>query len=610
MKLSELTAYAVEKLHISEQHKWADFPGFSVLADPVTGKWIALLMRQWDYETGREIERCDIKCGQEALAGTNTPGLAPPFRMKGRQWLGVRLEEVTDPGTVFRLLERASDAEGRHGYTIVLNEQPVRLSATYADTPLLFTGAALEAADPDAPEKILEMRRLYEYGDGSFVQKSRNFYRQGKFMEDYKDNKPWLGEFRRYFPTYHDLNLRQLRGYFTWRTWARNGDFRPTAESFPYIYLYELLNGIGAATPEETLEKLRAFEKGYLDIGLGNDGMRKNLRRWMLEYAVLHDLPAETARQYADPALIEQDHALSVLKHPNENTDETIFDALCVFAGEKLRQSPLVMKDAKSRQLFSALWKTAMMNTDGQIFTDCFGRRKSNPWHPLSGAVYWEEEKHAPAEYILDAARRYTCRGGLWQEERYDPLHFNRERLLALLHEGDRQFRRFWKAGRYLREKAEEAWAAPYAAAVIAAEKAAAQEAARPKIHVDLKGLAQIRHDAGITRDSLLTEEELAESLGDTVCERVNAPVTAKADAGDDPKDWYMQLLLVLLDGGSIREDLSRLHLMPSVFADTLNDMFFDEIGDNVVECDGSTVSLIEDYREDLSRILGGTKDE
>ena len=66
MNLAGLTAYAREKYHISEQHKWADFPGFSVL-DPATGKWAALLMRQWDSETGEQIERCDIKYGRSCL---------------------------------------------------------------------------------------------------------------------------------------------------------------------------------------------------------------------------------------------------------------------------------------------------------------------------------------------------------------------------------------------------------------------------------------------------------------------------------------------------------------------------------------------------------------
>jgi len=45
-------------------------------------------------------------------------------------------------------------------------------------------------------------------------------------------------------------------------------------------------------------------------------------------------------------------------------------------------------------------------------------------------------------------------------------------------------------------------------------------------------------------------------------------------------------------------------HLMPSVVADSLNEAFFDEIGDNVVECDGGTLSLVEDYREDIKQLL------
>ena len=42
MELSDLAAYAEEKYHIEEQHKWADFPGFSVLNDPHTGNSVSL----------------------------------------------------------------------------------------------------------------------------------------------------------------------------------------------------------------------------------------------------------------------------------------------------------------------------------------------------------------------------------------------------------------------------------------------------------------------------------------------------------------------------------------------------------------------------------------
>ena len=65
-------------------------------------------------------------------------------------------------------------------------------------------------------------------------------------MEDYEDDAPWSGEYRRYFTTYHDLNLNQLRGYFAWRTLVRRGVFRRITTSLACMYLYELLNGIGA----------------------------------------------------------------------------------------------------------------------------------------------------------------------------------------------------------------------------------------------------------------------------------------------------------------------------------------------------------------------------
>ena len=67
MELSDLTAYAEEKYHIKEEFKWADFPGFSVLREPVSGKWVALLMRQWDTDSGMQLEVCDLKCGEDTL---------------------------------------------------------------------------------------------------------------------------------------------------------------------------------------------------------------------------------------------------------------------------------------------------------------------------------------------------------------------------------------------------------------------------------------------------------------------------------------------------------------------------------------------------------------
>ena len=105
------------------------------------------------------------------------------------------------------------------------------------------------------------MRRLFAYGRETVEGRAGNFYRQAVFMRDYEDDCPWPGgDFVRYFPTYHDLTTQQLRGYFTWRAGVRRGEFRPIPASAAYLYLYELLNGVGADSPEDVLNKLLAFE--------------------------------------------------------------------------------------------------------------------------------------------------------------------------------------------------------------------------------------------------------------------------------------------------------------------------------------------------------------
>lgn len=633
MELSELTAYAGEKFHIREEHKWADFPGFSVLANPGTGKWAALLMRQWDSDTGTELQRCDIKCGQLRPSERSAPYLSPPFRMKGKKWVGVCLEAVANPEDVFRLFDRAVYAGEEQGYTMVLEETPVEKTVLEPDLPppsgrtQFHSSVQIPGSIPDIPDRIREMLRLYRYEGNSLENKCINFYRQGKFMENYEDNVPWTGTYRHYFPVYHDLNIRQLRGYFTWRTGVRKGVFSPVAASLAYIYLYELLNGIGADSPEDSLRKMQEFETGFLDSGIGDPGMRRNLRRWMFEYAVIHEIPPEQARRYADPAAMKRDDSLTVLADPEAFSDEEIFSALCVFAGKKLEQTMVIRKDAeKGKHLFAEVWRRASearsQNSDS-FFTACFGKQNIYPWRPLANAVCWNRHVHPDTDYILDGCRAYLCRGGSWWETRYDSLYFDRKRFRGLMHEADRRLRKYLKTGHYLHENPEESWAAVYVEAVINAERQAEIEAARPKIIIDFSSLEQIRQDALATRDSLLTEEAKAEAkIPQAEKQREHIQISTPKEqrehtqpptrkermtpgtAAQDPP--YGEILRALLRGESPETYIKAGHLIPSVVADSINEAFFDEIGDSILECDGDTITIVEDYREDILQLLGG----
>ena len=50
--------------------------------------------------------------------------------------------------------------------------------------------------------------------------------------------------------------------------------------------------------------------------------------------------------------------------------------------------------------------------------------------------------------------------------------------------------------------------------------------------------------------------------------------------------------------------------MLAEIAADTINEALFDEVGDTVLICEGEELALIDDYREDIIRMLGGDADE
>ena len=171
--------------------------------------------------------------------------------------------------------------------------------------------------------------------------------------------------------------------------------------------------------------------------------------------------------------------------------------------------------------------------------------------------------------------------------------------------------------------------------AVIGADRTAAEEAAKPKITIDLSGLDKIRRDAQITRDSLLTEDEMREQapepeqISELISEQTPDPAprqeeqsaqlmtqaaTESSKGEEKPAaieipsldDTQAQILLSVMRGEPVAGLIREKALMPSVVTDAINEALFDEIGDNVLTCEGDEITLVEDYREDLELVLEG----
>ena len=474
MRLSELISYARERHHIEELHKWREMPGLSVLVSPASGKWIALLMRERDAG-GRIRERCDLRYS----AFRELPArdyFTQGFRMPG--WLGVRFGAETERAFLL------------HVFDLAVEEEAEKVEGYYRETAI-----------PGRSELPARIEAIYACED---------FLSAARAMEDYEDDCPFAGTVPLYQPEYRDLTPNELRGYFTWRVALRRGEFSPHCDAFVYLYLSELMLGVGAATAAETLDCMDAFASAYFSAGYGSEALQRNFKNWRFEYAVLNRVDAARVRAYENPALRHWDEALTVLREPEKRSDEAVFAALAELGGKKLTEARSVKGlGDKAAFYYAAIWRSAAP----LLFAACFGNLRMREWKPFSDAPRLKalcENAGQGFSYQLNELRSFAATGSGFTEYSYLRQQFDSKRFFAFLKEADTALR-----VRFLRGKAskdmsatqdialQEAFSRAFASceATEAAQKLAAVPVRRER-------LADIRAAAEITTAALLTEAE------------------------------------------------------------------------------------------------------
>lgn len=474
MRLSELISYARERHHIEELHKWREMPGLSVLVSPASGKWIALLMRERDAG-GRIRERCDLRYS----AFRELPArdyFTQGFRMPG--WLGVRFGAETERAFLL------------HVFDLAVEEEAEKVEGYYRETAI-----------PGRSELPARIEAIFACED---------FLSAARAMEDYEDDCPFAGTVPLYQPEYRDLTPNELRGYFTWRAALRRGEVSAHCDAFVYLYLSELMLGIGAANAAEALDCMDAFASAYFSAGYGSEALQRNFKSWRFEYAVLNRADAARVRAYENPALRHWDEALTVLREPEKQSDEAVFAALAELGGKKLTEARSVKELGDRAALYyAAIWRSSAP----LLFAACFGNLRMREWKPFSDAPRLKavcERAGQAFSYQLNELRSFAATGSGFTEYSYLRQQFDSKRFFAFLKEADTALRI-----RFLRGKAsktassaqdialQEAFSRAFASceAMEAAQKLAAVPVRREK-------LADIRAAAAVTTAALLTEAE------------------------------------------------------------------------------------------------------
>ena len=409
----------------------------------------------------------------------------------------------------------------------------------YADEPILKTGRQMQNFLPDQYRKMREISRWQDDpkgGAGRWLSEAELFYRQGLLMADFEDDCPYNGTFKSYFPTYNAMSDRQLRGYFTWRAQVRRGTVEETSTSFAFLYLYELICGIGVDNPRDGYDKIKAFWDAYRAFEPGID---RFARVWLQDYAVFHGLDPKLLRDSKtvmfDNALIELRRAArdlvpapapsgQTLKRrktseptlplpPDEAHEERLMAAIDALSTYNLNNSRLDRSHHRDlRHVACAVYVRMARYYDTHrktgIVASLFGEETAMPYTMFASAVFFAPERHEDCEYRLDPIHIYRCQNGFWECMRIHGSRQKSSKLGEIMRACDQRLRLALDPGHPLKEEK----VPKYLAKIIDDEITAwlSWDAAyQPvKIDIDLSQLGHIRSAAAQTREALLIDEE------------------------------------------------------------------------------------------------------
>ena len=476
-------------------------------------------------------------------------------------------------------------------------------------------------------EKFYEMRKLNI--ERPFARTdSELFYRQAKFMEDFTDDYEGNAKFNMYYPFYQNMGYEYLRTYFTWRTKVRQGDIQPISMSYVYLYIYELLSGIGTNDPADGLKKLLVLWNNDSFI---KPGVEKYLPKWFKDYFIFYEMP-DSFSSFVEEHKMQKYYSLSLLFDENTKNKLELWNSI---SGYDVTNSKFY--NDGNEQIISDCFIAVLgavqdfCNKRNTRFEDLliYSVSRRSPWQPFKQALFGSRVNQTDREIKISEFERYYCKNGQWTANL--PIYYSSQKdfvgyvikkteaclrqavnykykLAADMKSGSKPFRELQRP------------AAKRAELDKVIEKAVSdfyRDLNRIAVKVDHVNLARIREEALETQEQLIVPEDSGITATVTVVISENEmppmlyeePLTLSfADGWKALKNALTDverqaLSLALQESADLKSFANENNIMLEVLADSINEKAADSIGDNLLEVDDDLI-LYDEYRENVAAIV------
>ena len=479
---------------------------------------------------------------------------------------------------------------------IILSDEKLKNSKSfsskvYDDEPILRVASQMKNY---CPQEIRDMKKLAYDVDVYSQSSAYLFYRQGKLMENYEDDYEYHGEYERYFPTYQTMNDLQLRGYFSWRTKLRHGNVGHCSLSFAFVYIYELLNQIGVSSPEDGFLKLLEFRKAYAPF---EPDIERYLRLWLNDYVVYYGLDKKYLDEVRGNAA---ESAIAVLHDRGSYSRDEIFGAIKALSSYSVEKSAFFKKYPEDSRdiicnVYDALSDYFDKHRKKPLFAKLFGEKRYGAYYMFNSAIFYDRNRYENYEYVVNNLCRYLCIKGCWFSDMFYNANGKNKELGAYIKTTDSLMRSEYGFKTQIDCENSSKIVVSIISKEIKKYLETKKASAVPEINIDISKLGDIRSAAEKTRDKLIVDDEPDEILTQTIEAKPSSSLL------DDAEYRFMSCLLY---GGDIAEFIRQSGLMLSVLVDSVNEKLFDSFGDTVIVFDGDTPELLDDYIDELKKLI------
>lgn len=540
---------------------------------------------------------------------SDLPFVHPPPNGYRDEWYVVDITPTTDLFFLFHALSVSHiQCDWMHSMSDIVSsikEMAQMLIDNKSFKPLVsrkmyFSGIPDET-DVDILPKILEIRRFLHSNEAKHLPDAAICHKVAKMVEYLEDD--FVGETRTSTNVTYWSSMGNLRCYFSWRTKYRLGKTKSIPQGFCYLYICELLNGSGWRDPFKC-------QKELLNIYIGKESLISNdhLVKWIQDFSAYHRVPLDWDYEHTDWNVL-----LLQLTHPKYISARKLIPVISYLAKYKFETKKVCTEHQEDYQDILVRFFRILIehDEDEKSSPKLLLVWHNTPWYELFFGVPVElDDDHGSYTYEIDEVHKYTFEGNCCTYSQCTMSNNFRSSLSDIMSTIELLLRKEFglpKIKERLSPRNE------YYKCIQKAIRDWKADKNKRVVVIDSSRLESVRQDAQKTSEKIRTSDEIdnvPDVKKDSKPKKEVKEKQAETEGSVVPETHpfldkdEVRFMFLLIEGLNWQSYLKTIRVMPSVIVDSVNDKLFDEFGDTVLEMQDGKPVVIEDYKEDVKRIL------